>query len=170
MAYERFLIAPVESGLQKDLSAWMISDDAFERLNNACIFRGKVKKRFGSYYMGYGATAGFGQLHSRLRIALSGGAAVGITDGSGNATGTVPGAKFGVGQMFSIGNIMYTVHQLGAPATMLKTDGTTTATYNTTTGEYVFVAAPISTQIYFYSAQPVMGITQYEKYGIYNSS
>lgn len=163
MAYDRFLIAPISSGLQTNMRPWLISDDAFAQLNNAYLFRGRVRKRFGSRFMGSGWTSAATEpLFSRFRIALEGGASVGITDGAGNAAGTVPGAIFKVGQMFSIGTVMYTVNVTGTPATMLATTVTPTATYDTSNGNYVFVGAPATTQIYFYPAEPVMGLTNYE--------
>ena len=162
MAYDRFLIAPLDEGIVTDVKPWLIPDNAFARLYNAYVYRGRVRKRFGSYSMNPTVGVDVAQQYSRLRIALPGGKLVGETDGAGNAAGTVPGAIFKVGQMFSIGDTFYTVNTAGAPANMLKTDATTTATYNTTTGAYVFAGAPINTQIYFYPAEPVMGITLYE--------
>jgi len=161
MAFDRFMIAPIAGGLQKDVKPWLISNDAFEQLNNAYIFRGRVRKRFGSSLMNQGVAVEVAQLSSRLRIALTGGAAVGITDGAGNATGTVPGILFKVGQLFSIGTQIFTVSVTGAPGAMLNT-GIGTGTYNTTTGVYVFAGATPLTQIYFYPAEPVMGLIQYE--------
>jgi len=169
-SFDKFLIAPFETGLETDLKPWLIPEDAFQQLNNAYIFRGRVRKRFGSSLTGYGATTSSNaQLFSRLRIKLTGGAAVGITDGAGAATGTVPGSVFKVGQIFSIGTVIYTVSVLGTPATMLKTDATTTCTLNTTTGVYAFNGAPATTQIYFYTSEPVMGLTQHES-GTINDS
>ena len=40
---DRFLIAPFNSGLQKNLKPWLIPDDAFEQLINA--FAGATDKR-----------------------------------------------------------------------------------------------------------------------------
>lgn len=40
MAFDRFLIAPMQSGLQTNLRPWLIQDDAFSQLNNAYLFRG----------------------------------------------------------------------------------------------------------------------------------
>ncbi len=158
MAFDRFLIGPVSIGLQTDLKPFMIPDEAFTQLNNAYVFRGRVRKRFGSRLMGAD------QRSSRFRVALQGGAAIGITDGAGAAAGTVPGALFQVGQMFSIGTALYTVNNPNAGAQpMLQTVPTTTATFNITNGAYVFNGAPALTQIYFYPAQPVMGLTLYEK-------
>lgn len=158
MAFDRFLIGPVSIGLQTDLKPFMVPDEAFTQLNNAYVFRGRVRKRFGSRLMGTD------QRFSRFRIALAGGAAIGITDALGAAAGTVPGIIFEVGQMFSIGTALYTVNNTGVGAQpMLQTVPTTTATYNLGTGAYVFNGAPALTQIYFYPAQPVMGLTLYEK-------
>lgn len=157
MAFDRFLIGPLSVGLETDLKPFMIPDEAMSQLNNAYIFRGRVRKRFGSRLLGGN------QLSSRLRIPLTGGAGVGTTDGLGDATGTVPGAIFALGQMFSIGDAIYTVNDdTAGPQPMLETVPTTTATYNVTNGAYVFVGAPINTQIFFYPAQPVMGFTLYE--------
>lgn len=169
MPYDRFLIQSFSSGLVKNQRAWQTPEDSFYTLNNAYIWRGSVTKRFGGVLMGYGyPNAQMAPLYSRLRIALTGGAAVGITDGAGAATGTVPGAKFKPGQMFSIQTAnplitaLYTVPALGAPVAMLATVATATATFNTNTGVYVFAGAPANTQIYFYPAEPVMGLTVYE--------
>ena len=163
MAFDRFLIAPMQSGLQTNLRPWLIQDDAFSQLNNAYLFRGRVRKRFGGRLMGSGwPSAAQEPNYSRFRIALSGGAGVGTTDGSGNATGTVPGAMGAIGQMFSIGTELYTVNALGTPVVMLDTGATTTKTFDTSTGVYTFEGAPINTQIYFYPAKPVMGLTNYE--------
>lgn len=156
MPLDRFLIGPMDIGLQTDLKPFMLPDSAFASLNNAYVFRGRVRKRFGSSWMG------MTQFSSRLRIALTGGAAVGITDVTGSATGTVPGNVFAIGQMFSIGNAIYTVDLAGVAQPMLQTVVTTTATYSTTNGAYVFVGAPALTQIFFYPATPVMGFALYE--------
>jgi len=158
MAYDRFLIAAFQDGWRSDLKPWLIPDEAFAELNNAYVFRGRIRKRFGSELMGYGySSSQTQQLFSRLRINID------TTDGSGDTSGTVPGNIFGIGQLFSIGDSIYTVYQTGTPAAMLSTDGTTIiASYNTSTGAYNFVGAPINTDVWFYPAEPAMGLTQYE--------
>jgi hypothetical protein len=109
MATDKFLIGYTDnqSGLQSNLKPWLLTDNAFATLENAYVWRGRVRKRFGSTLMGSS------QLQSRLRILL------GATDGSGNFSATVPGVVFGVGQMFSVGNDTFTVWQTGTPAAML---------------------------------------------------
>jgi hypothetical protein len=156
MPFDRFLIAPINTGLQTNLRPWLIPDDAFEYLQNAYVFRGRVRKRFGSTFMG------LNQYQSRLRINL------GNTDGSGNISVTVPGNIFGIGQTFTIGTEIFTVYQLGTPAVMLDTGAATVKTYNTTTGALVINGAAATTAVHFYPGQPVMGLTQYES-GVVNN-
>jgi hypothetical protein len=125
MATKRFLIAPLNSGLVTEVRPWLIPDSAFERLQNAYVFKGRVRKRFGARLMNGSVDLSVAQLSSRLRIN------VGTTDGAGNIAFVAPGAIFKVGQMFSIGSEMFTVVVLGAPGTMLTTGAATTATFNT---------------------------------------
>jgi hypothetical protein len=146
---DRFLIAPINSGLQNDLRPWLIPDDAFTSLENAYVFRGRVRKRFGSTY------TGTTQFSSRLAVGI------GSTDGAGAFNGFVYGVIYAVGQAFSIGTQFYTVTSLGTPANLLNS-GAGTATYNTTTGAVAITGAAINTPVYWYPAQPVMGIFIYE--------
>lgn len=48
---DRFMIAPINSGLQRNTTPFMIPDDAFESMENAYVFRGRVRKRFGARLM-----------------------------------------------------------------------------------------------------------------------
>lgn len=166
MAKDRFLIAPFNKGLQEDVRPWLIADDAFAKLSNAYVYEGRVRKRFGTLLMNSEEDSSVAQLYSRLRMALA--APNGITNGAGAATGTVPGAIFKIGQSFSIGDEIFTVTTLGAPAAMITTGASTTMTYDTTNGNYVFAGAAGTTQIYFYPAEPVMGITHYEQLAVNN--
>lgn len=158
---DKFLIAPFKTGLEKDLKPWLIPEDAFSQLNNAYVFRGRIRKRFGS--VNFGSVFDFEPKSSRLRIK------VGTTHaGTGNLSGTVPGGADNIGaigQQFSIGDESFTVTLTNG--TMLKTGGTaSTYTYNTATGAYVFVAAALNTDVYFYPAKPVMGFANYESTNI----
>ena len=151
---DRFFIAPYDktSGLQTNVRPWLIPDEAFSKLNNAYVFRGRVRKRFGSRWL-LGS-----QLLTRLRIGvgnysipLTGGAGVGITDGAGSAMGTVPGGLYQVGQRFVIGTELFTVVSgLPGPQVMTTTGASVTHTYDITNGNYVFAGAAINTQIYFF--------------------
>ena len=176
MAYDRFMIAPINSGLETDLKPFLIPDDSFAQLNNAYVFRGRLRKRFGSVYTGVGATPGFEQLFSRLRIPLTGGNGKGKIL-TGTATSTIALAGGGgivkIGQIFSVSylvggvphDIIYTIVDLTIGATdLLCTDPAASGTYDSGTNTYVINAplAPDGTQIYFYPSEPVMGLWQYE--------
>lgn len=146
MVLKSYLIAPEGGGLQNNVEPWLIPEDAFASLEDAYVWRGRVRKRFGYSLLGNS------QLDSRLRIDI------GDTDGNGDISVTVPGATFKVGQMFSIGTEIFTVNATGTPATLLDTGSATLATYNTSTGALVITGADPTTTCYFYPAEPVMGL------------
>lgn len=156
MAYERFLIAPFDenSGLTTNMRPWQIPDQAWANMFNMYVFRGRIRKRFGSTYMG--AT----QLNSRLRLQV-GTIAVPVSP--------VPGIVFEPGQMFSAGTQFFTVTTAGV-AQAMKATGPGTGTFSTTNGAFALAATGLAagTPIYFYPAQPVMGIDQYEFSSINN--
>jgi hypothetical protein len=150
MAYDKFLVGYNDnnSGVQSNVKPWLITDNAFEQLQDVYILRGRVQKRFGSVWTSSDQTG------SRLKILL------GLTDGSGNISGTVPGTAFAVGQLFTVGAGIFTVYQTGTPGNCLSTTAAT-CTFNTTTGAFVITGATAATNAYFYPATPVMGLTQY---------
>ncbi len=157
MPMDRFIIAPFKSGLETDLKPWLIPDDAFAQLNNAYVFRGRVRKRFGSRLTGAGASGSITQpLFSRVRVN------VGTTDGAGNFGPTVvpgAGAIWKIGQQFSIASQIFTVFQANGA---LKSTGAATGTFNTATGSLTIAGASATTDIYFYASEPIMGLTQYQ--------
>lgn len=154
MPMDRFLIAPFNSGLQRDLKPWLIPEDAFTELNNAYVFRGRVRKRFGGVLTGVNSNAVLAPFFSRVGINL--GPTV-----AGTLAGTVPGNFFARGQAFTIGSAVYTVITPGVNQDMLQTVATTTATFSTTNGAFNFVGAPAG-DVYFYPSEPIMGIANYE--------
>lgn len=149
MAIDRFYIGPFDdkSGLQKDLKPFMIPETAFAQLNNAYCWRGRIRKRFGTRWLG--------QTPQTTRLRMT----VGTTNGSGNLSGTVPGAVFSVGMQFSIGTEVFTVVSSTPGAQpMLDTGSAATATFNITNGDFVFVGAAHATAVFWYPALPVMGL------------
>lgn len=164
---DRFLIAPYDanSGQQDDVRPWLIPDNAFSRLDNVYVFRGRVRKRFGSRWLGNT------QLSSRLRVQI------GTTDPvTGNFVGFVPRdianipiVTPAIGQMFSVGSTIFTVNMLGLPAVLLTT-GTAIGTFNTTTGAVTITgnATNPSTAVYYYPALPVMGLLSFDSANINN--
>ncbi len=161
---DRFLIAPYDekSGLQSNYKPWLIPDEAFSELNNAYVFRGRVRKRFGSRWLGDSA------LVSRFRIQ------VGVIAGgsvSGNLRTIFLDAGFtpAVGQAFSALDVVFTVwNPAPGPQQMLRTDGKPdTATFNLSTSDFnitnVGPGVPDGTFVYFYPNLPVMGLLSYEQ-------
>lgn len=153
MPLDRYLIAPFDenSGLNTSVRPWQIPDQAWAQMNNTYVFRGRIRKRFGSKYMGSGQSAKTASLTSRLRIQVG---------TIGAPTSPVPGSVFQPGQAFSAGTQIFTVYQNGA---MLAT-GPGTGTFNTATGAFSLAATGLAnaTPVYFYPGLPVMGLTQYD--------
>ncbi|CAM5999026.1 unnamed protein product [Sphagnum balticum] len=173
MAFDKFLIAPLKSGLMTNTKSWQIMDDAFELCQNAYTFRGRLRKRFGSNLMGTSP------LTSRLRMSI------GTTDGSGNLEYvTLPGNFLSAGALFSVGVIQFVVTSVptvaGNTVTLVSTDqgpgglavgvikllSTPPNVYQfeITGGQTTVAGLPV----YWYPSNPVMGITQYENGAINN--
>lgn len=167
MPNDRFLIAPYDtnSGLQTDVKPWLIPDEAFAELNNAYVFRGRVRKRFGSKWIADD------KLSTRLRIQ------VGVTAG-GTLAGNVrtinvdAGMPTAVGQGFSVLGIFFTVFNPAAGVQQMKRsdNSAAVATYNLTTSAFNITGtgAPNGTPVYFYPALPVMGLLNFEDTSINN--
>ncbi len=151
MAYDRFMIMPLKTGLQTDQKPWQLMDDAFATLQNAYVFRSTLRKRFGTTLMG-------SVEQSRLRIQVG---------TIGAPASPVPGSVGAIGQMFSAGTQLFTVYQ--ANGAMLHT-GIGTGVFNTTTGVFALAGTGLAagTPIYWYPALPVMGLDQYETGAINN--
>jgi len=159
MPSQRFLIAPLQGGFVSNVRPWLIPEDAFEQLNNMYVFRGRIRKRFGSKLMvDQNSTGTIAQLDSRLRVQVG---------TLGAPVSPVPTAVGAIGQMFSAGDVMFTVWQVTGD--MLVANGSaTTKTFDTTTGVFVINGVldsggtPLGagTAIFWYPALPVMGITE----------
>jgi len=143
MPTQRFLIGfnNDQSGLQTNYKPWLIADNAFSLLKNAYVFRGRLRKRFGSTLMGPT------QLNSRLRMELTPAALVVTTP-----------INLAIGQQFSIGSDIFTVQTITVGQFLLTTSAVTAQV--TAVNQVTFSA--IASTVYFYPALPVMGITQYE--------
>lgn len=166
---DRFFIAPYDkdSGLQNNVKPWLIPDTAFSIMNNAYVFRGRVRKRFGSQWMGDTA------LSSQLRVQIA------TLDGAGNTpagtfvplSGGIPIVTPAIGQAFSAGDQVFTVNALGTPANLLISGTATVATFNTTTGAVVINAgiAYANVALFYYPSLPVMGLLTYENNAFQNN-
>jgi hypothetical protein len=155
MPFDRFLISPFSTGLQTDERPWKIMDDAFFQLQNAYVFRGRVRKRFGSTLMGT-----MPQL-SRLRINIGTNTNAAMNLPANTTTHT---PQLAIGQMFTLGPIIFTVYQLGAGVATYTTNAAVTAVVDSTTSpNTITITGGALVNLYWYPSLPVMGITQYLK-------
>lgn len=149
MALNSFLVAPYTSGLETNVEPWLLPEDAYATLQDAYVWRGRVKKRYGT------ATLGASDLTSRLRYTLT------TTDGGGNVAAQALPFDAAVGMQFSIGTQVFTVNDVTvAAATPLLSTGAGTGTIDTTVSptQVSFTTSELTTAVYFYPALPVMGI------------
>lgn len=176
MPTDRFLIAPLNEGLQQNLKPWLISEQAFATLRNAFNWRGRVRKRWGAQYPEINNV-----LSSRLRIRI------GTTDAGGNFVGDIPlSAPFTphyqgqIGQWFSVeytsgpatGSVIFTVNALGNPIAPLTTDPAITMLFATTVGSVAITgnATIALSDVYWYPGLPVMGFSLQESSSINNNA
>jgi hypothetical protein len=167
MAVKRFMIAPLDDGLQTDVKPWLISDAAFATLNNAYLYYGTIRKRFGGVYMNTTVDPLFAQLYSRL------GMQIGTTDGAGDFMGTIPGGGTyaDVGQIFGVGtqllghDLLTVDDGTAGPQVMLSTFGSF-STFDVTTGNVDIGFSIANAPVYWYPALPVMGLPSYIQSGI----
>jgi hypothetical protein len=160
MPFDRFLIAPLNSGLETDLKKWQIMDDAFTLLQNAYQFRGRIRKRFGSKWMG--------TTQASTRLAIS----RGTNEGSAlnlPANTSVHTPQLAVGQTFSLGGDYFYVYQLGNGVATYSTNASVSASINSTSSpNTVTFTGGAASPVFWYPSLPVMGITQYESGAVNN--
>jgi len=86
-----------------------------------------------------------------------------VTDATGHAEGSVPDLNIKPGQIFTIGDEIFTIPETGTPVTLLRTGPNVDAcTFDTTTGEFYVDNAAKNSSILFYSCEPVMGLSLFE--------
>lgn len=103
MPLERFTIAPINSGLETNKEPFLIPEDAFDVLENAYVFRGRVRSRYGTRPVSITGNDQQQNLKSRLRIKI------GETDNDGNIEDASVPLPIAAGQIFSVGDFTITV-------------------------------------------------------------
>jgi hypothetical protein len=147
-----FFIGQMSSGQQSGLEPFYIAKDAFTELENVFVWRGRLRKRFGSALIGSTFS------HSRLRLNI------GTTDANGDFTSVAPGVIFKLGQTFSIGEEIFTAVNDGTSSQqMITTGASTSSTFEFLTGEVAIVGSTPTSEVYFYPSEPCMGIHSREK-------
>ena len=157
---DRFFIAPYDttSGLQTNVKPWLIPDEAFAELKNAYVFRGRVRKRFGSRWLNNTA------LQSRLRFNV-GVTASGARAGNVRTIAVDATLPLKVGQSFSIADTVFTiVSNVAGPQQMLRSDGSAAvATFDIANGAFNITGVSNGIDVYFYPSFPVMGLLTKEE-------
>jgi len=165
MSLQRLVISNLKTGLETDLEPFNINNDAFPRLTNAYIWRGKLLRKRGIQFLG------------RLRRDLEA-QNLGNTDGLGDFT-TAPGTIFSIlgldllspDASVALGSISITV---GAETFIeaVPPDGTLigslggSGTINYQTGLLTLTGAPAATAVVltfaYYPNLPVMGLEDFD--------
>lgn len=143
---DRFFIAPYDanSGLRLDVKPWLIPDEAFSILKNAYVFRGRVRKRFGTRYVNNQPDPKLSQLRHLLVPAV--------------LTVTTP-SNIALGQTFSIGNDLFTVVNTTVGQFLLSTSAVTAQVAAANQVSFSAIAA----NVYWYPHLPVMGFITKEQ-------
>jgi len=148
---DKFLIAPINSGLKTDRVPFMIPEDAFQRLENMIIYEGAIRRRPPSLSLDINDAR---SLTSRLRINIGTTNAV-----TGNLPATVVPGTAALGQQFSVGATIFTVYQNNGA--MHVSPAGATGTFNVGTKTVTITGATPSTTVYWYPSQPVLGFATY---------
>src|ERR1019366_7765529 len=110
MATKKFMIAPLTTGTQNNVTPFLIPDDAWETMYNTHINNGRVESRLGGDAMNTTVAGNVEQLYSRVGMSL------GTTDAAGlwgavngvrtYGTNIGPGvlAKRKIGMLVSVGD------------------------------------------------------------------
>jgi len=154
MTYQPFLIANMRTGLEKDMEPWLIPQDAFPVLEDAYMFRGRVKRKIGYQNLG------------RLKRDL-------VDQGLGDASGagfaanifsvlSLSGALVPGSLEITVGAITFSDNGDG---TLTGSPSTNTGTINYQTGGLILdfdpslgAPTPVTMTFSYYSLLPVMGL------------
>ena len=141
---EKLVIGPINRGLRTDRTAFVIDNDSFPTLINAYQWRGRVKRKRGTQFLG------------RLSRYL------GTTDGSGNLTVTIAPTPIISGIVsFTIGTDIFTDQGGSSPVTMITNSATGTGVLNRSTGVLTITSSQPATAVIYYPSLPVMGLEDF---------
>lgn len=154
MTYQPFLIANMRTGLEKDMEPWLIPEDAFPVLEDAYMFRGRVKRKVGYQDLG------------RLKRDLID-QNLGNADGAGFAANifsilSLEGALVPGSLTITVGAVTFSDNGDG---TLAGFPSTNSGTINYQTGGLILdfdpplgVSTPVMITFSYYPLLPVMGL------------
>lgn len=133
---------PINRGLRTDVLPFVIDNDSFPTVINAFQWRGRVKRKRGTTFLG------------RLQRYL------GSTDGSGNLTVTIVPIPIGNGiSSFTVGTDIFTDPGGGIGDIPLITNSNGSATLNRGTGVLtIMMSSQLNTPVIYFPSLPVMGL------------
>ncbi len=161
MAQQTFLIAPIEEGLINRTEPWLIPNNAFAKLENAYVWRGKIRKKSGYTFLG--------RLHLTPEVLPED---LGVTSNLNIFTATLANVPI------SPGTVVINVATI--PALIFTDNGNGTLTSPTTdinygtidyeNGTFILNFSPTvplgtsvkATSYRYLNRSPVMGLSQYE--------
>ena len=142
---EKVVVGPITKGLSTGYTPFAIDNDSFPTLINAYQWRGRLKRKRGTSFLG------------RLNRFLSN------TDGAGALSFTIVPNTItpGVSQ-FIVGTEIFTDSDTTATALVnLLSTGSGTGTLNRSTGVVTITGAALSTAVFYFPGLPVLGLEDF---------
>lgn len=153
MPDQPFLIAAPRIGLERDLEPWLLPNDAYPQIEDAYLWRGRIKKRQGYRVLG------------RLQLTV---ATVPAGPNVNTITFTVPGVSITTPltpkqSQFTFGGVIYMDNGAGA---FIFTAGGAASSINYNTGVVTLNltgTTPAGSNVIFFPCLPVMGLPNLEQ-------
>ncbi len=145
-----FAIVNLRDGTRRDLTPFLLDNDAFPLLQNMYLFRGRIERRSGYQPIGEG--------DGRLKWSLG-------NTSSSPFTYTLLNIPIVTGvSQFAIGDVILTDPGGSSPVTLLSTDASYSGTLNRTTGALSISFPSISaTPVIYYPGLPALGLLDKEE-------
>lgn len=141
--YQPLYIRGMETGLVQSRQEFILPDDAYPVLENAFIWRERIKRKQGFRLLG------------RLQRNI------GTTNGSGNITVTIsPQPIISGTSYFVIGTDTFSDPGGASPVTLLSNNMTVTKTLDRVTGVLTITGSIANTPVQYFPGLPVMGIRE----------
>ena len=162
---ENFAIVNLRGGLQRDVTPFLLNNDAFPIMQNAYLFRGRIQKRSGF------STIGKGQGRLRWQI--------GTTDGSGNfgpyalpdgAVEDIPTAIVEIEITDGTDTEYFTDPGGASPVAMLATASGSASLTRGFPASITITGSIASAAVWYYPGLPVMGLRTQETESINDES
>lgn len=138
---EKIIVGPINKGLRTGVTPFNIDNDSFPTLINAYQWRGRLKRKRGTAFLG------------RLQRYL------GTTDGAGNIVQTILPIPITAGIVsFTIGTDIFVDGGAANPVTLNTNGAATVHTLNRITGVLTITGSIANTAVIYYPSLPVMGL------------